>query len=146
MTSDSSESSFVDSLSGSTSSEDSDVEEQQQLKGKCSSSCERMYTKVSPIQLKFVPPLLPLLEPFNDNFGFEGEEGRGPGLEQHIHFRISITGDNAQRQQLIRLLESQSVQIQRNVKHGKQLQHELDEVDCLTLLESIELTQHQVLH
>jgi len=85
MTSDSSESSFVDSLSGSTSSEDSDVEEQQQLKG-----------------------------------------------------------DNVQRQQLIRLLESQSVQIQRNVKHGKQLQHELDEVDCLTLLESIELTQHQV--
>jgi len=82
MTSDSSESSFVDSLSGST-TEDSDVEE---LKG----------------------------------------------------------GDNAERQQLIRLLESQSVEIQRNVKHDQQLQTELDELDCLTLLDSIELTQHQV--
>lgn len=81
MTSDSSESSFVDSLSGST-TEDSDTEE--------------------------------------------------------------LKGDNAERQQLIRLLESQSVEIQRNVKHGQQLQNELDELDCLTLLESIELTQHQV--
>merc|ERR1711933_202514 len=55
-----------------------------------------------------------------------------------------LKGDNAERQQLIRLLESQSVEVQRNVKHGQQLQNELDELDCLTLLESIELTQHQV--
>merc|ERR1711935_751974 len=56
----------------------------------------------------------------------------------------SLKGDNAERQQLIRLLESQSVAIQRNEKHASQLQTELDELDCLTLVESIELAERRV--
>jgi len=56
----------------------------------------------------------------------------------------SLKGDNAERQQLIRLLESQSVAIQRNEQHASQLQTELDELDYLTLVESIELAERQV--
>ena len=47
-----------------------------------------------------------------------------------------------ERQQLIRLLESQAVQIKNNKQRAERLE---DEMDFLKMLESIELTQQQVI-
>lgn len=61
--------------------------------------------------------------------------------ESDIEF---IKDDNTERQQVIRLLESQSVEIQRNQKQADNLQDALDELDYLRLLESIELAEQQL--
>lgn len=48
-----------------------------------------------------------------------------------------------ERQQLIRLLESQAAQIKNNKQKAERLE---DEMDFLKMLESIELTQQQVIY
>ena len=58
---------------------------------------------------------------------------------EHFH-----SDDNTERQQVIRLLESQSVEIQRNQKQADNLKDALDELDYLRLLESVELAEQQV--
>ena len=48
-----------------------------------------------------------------------------------------------ERQQLIRLLESQAVQIKNNKQKAERLE---DEMDFLKMLESIELAEQQVIY